>query len=568
MTARKKIDKPGEDVELRYANWLKQIIDIISPQSVYLPIGRGAGKTTDILAERSMDIVYDMPGAYFALVGDTYLNLVKNVVPSLLEGWQRKGWINGIHYVVDERPPDNFARPYKPLHNYKHTICTWNGCVFKLVSMDRPSTGAGDSYQHLFGDESKYLKEKKLNKLTPAIRGESLRFLKSPFYRGHTFTTDMPNAQHGEDEWILKMKKKMDVDRVKLALQAGLVCNEIRKELMAARRDGNKKAEKKILRNLERWEERHRKTRKHLTLFYVASSFINSATLTAEYFHDIFTTMDPEEYSVSVLSIPPRLAKGARFYPNLTADHFYHDGILYDRYDLAKLGTKVDDSCDDLKYLDKISKLEAGYDAGNMHSLVIGQLQGGTMRVMKNMHMLSSEGWIDELGKKFTQYFATHQNKVLELYHDRAANQYKQAGKDFASHMKKAIEYHDGQPTGWVVKLMSRNQGNITHFQEYDLCHQMMGGSNKALPGLQIDAYNCRELKSSLEMAPAEIKDSGQDKKTIKKVKTSERLPLKDLPMKSTNYSDAFKYLICRSSWLIIAANKGGSFSMATPQVY
>jgi len=46
-----------------------------------------------VLAERWQDIVWDMPGAQFAWAADTYLNAQKNVVPSLVEGWERLGWI-------------------------------------------------------------------------------------------------------------------------------------------------------------------------------------------------------------------------------------------------------------------------------------------------------------------------------------------------------------------------------------------------------------------------------------------------------------------------------------------
>ena len=75
----RKIDLKHDQVDLRYANWLKQTIDLISPKNLYLIAGRGMGKTSDVLAERSMDIVYDMPGGSFAFVGDTYINLQKNV---------------------------------------------------------------------------------------------------------------------------------------------------------------------------------------------------------------------------------------------------------------------------------------------------------------------------------------------------------------------------------------------------------------------------------------------------------------------------------------------------------
>ena len=127
--------KLTDNSEARFGSWIKQCIDLIAPKNLKIVGGRGTAKTSDILADRSIDICYDMPRAMFALVSDTYVNSLTNVVPTLLEGWrERKGWIEGVHYVTDERPPANFDIPYKPIINYKHTISVFNGCFFKIFT--------------------------------------------------------------------------------------------------------------------------------------------------------------------------------------------------------------------------------------------------------------------------------------------------------------------------------------------------------------------------------------------------------------------------------------------------
>lgn len=549
----KKLPLSAETADVKFGSWLKQMIDQAAPKSLYLVVGRAGAKTTDILAERTMEIAYDMPGAYFAIVADTYLNAVKNIIPGIIQGWQEKGWVEGTHYCVDQRPPKHFKKPYKPVLSHKHTISVFNGCFFKIVSMDRPSTGAGDSYQHLFGDEAKYLIKKKLDKLIPAIRGEYVRFGDSVFYRGRTFTTDMPNIYHNENDWILDMHKEMDRNQILLALQVAVVVNEERIRLARAKEEGATKAEIAIIeKNVQKWEARHIEIRRESCLFYVASSFINADILRPGFFSDTLESLGSHEYYTSVLGIRPGIEKGARFYQELGDRHFYRDGINYKHFD--QLGLKDDwvESCTALRHLDHGKFLEAGYDAGNMNSLVIGQEQGKTMRVLKNFYTLTPL-WIDDLGKRFTAFFAAHPVKILHLYYDRAANQYSKSGKDFASQLKKAIELQDGIYTGWHVKLMSRNQGDIFHSQEFDLMIQMMGQRNPKLPTLLIDQYQCRELKSSLENAPLIIKERS-GKRTIHKDKSSEReLAQERLPMESTNFSDAFKYLICRREWLDIA---------------
>lgn len=75
---------------------------------------------------------------------------------------------------------------------------------------------------------------------------------------------------------------------------------------------------------------------------------------------------------------------------------------------------------------------------------------------------------------------------------------------------------------------------------------QLLGWNNPKLPLLLIDQFNCREAKSSIELAQATY-ITGK----LKKKKTSEKLSMTRLPMESTNMSDAVKYLLCRREWLV-----------------
>ena len=558
MSRKKKIDTDREDVELRYSNWFSQLVNIIQTTFVYIIGGRGTSKSTDILAERTMDMSYEMQGAFIALSADTFMNATKNIVPSIIEGWNRKGWIEGIHYVVDERPPKHFKLPYKPILNWKHTITIFTGTHFKIISQDRPSIGAGDSFQHHIGDEAKYLNEKKLNKVNPAVRGEFVRFGKSPFYGGATFTTDMPNINQGEHDWILRMAENMDKDKIRKLLELAVVVNEVRIEKVNAERAVSENPQdttaKRNLKNVEaklaRWEERFRLFRMNTTFFYIVSSFVNADILTQGYFKKLLETMDFREFMVSILSISPTLEKGLMFYPNLTLHNFYADGYLYERRDQFKTTDDYEETSLDLKYIWNDVYLDGGLDTGNMCSLVIGQEQGQVYRGLKEFYTLPSD-FLPELGKQFREYFKYHRRKELHLYHDRAANKYQSVGDDHASKIKKAIEFdEDGNASGWTVTLMNRNQANITQQQEYELMLEMMSGKNKELPFLIIDKHNCPCWKSSMELSEKIIRTDKNGNKTIHKDKSSEKLPVEQLPMKSTNMSDGGKYLLCRPEYL------------------
>jgi hypothetical protein len=544
----KKIKPDRPDVDVRFSNWFAQFCALIMPQNLTAVVGRGGSKTTDIQVERLQEMVWDMPGAPVALVSDTYMNLQKNILPTLLEGLKMRGWVEDLHYVIEKTPPESFDEPYNIIPSYKHTIIFFNGFNLTLVSLDRPSAAAGRSYVAIIGDEVKFFPEHKISKLTKAVRGYKVKYGNSVFYRSHTFTTDMPNINNvGEHDWVLKMRKEMNVPDIVKALQAGFVYNEVKGEYINALDTGDKNQIENAEKKMKRWEERWIKTRKGLSLFFIASSFVNVDILGNEYFLSEFK-MALEDVQQAIFSMKPTLDSGTKFYPLLAEKHFYKDGN--NPYWSEQFGIKDNEDCRILKHLDKSKALDAGVDFGNMLSLVIGQEgKNNNYRCLKSFYTIPKK-YIRELADEFIHYFQYQDEKVLNMYYDRAANNYQKVKQDLASKLKNAIEKDNNEkPTGWKVILMSVGQGNIESHVEYDFMIELMSGKHPKLPKLQIDMFNCKELKSSLEKSPVKI-TTIRGKKVIAKDKKSEGLPAHKLPMESTNLSDAFKYLICRKQWL------------------
>ena len=553
------------------------MVSQIAPTHLVLILGRGTGKTTDIIAKRLMDICYDMPGAYVAISSDTYMNAVKNVLPSIIEGWERNGWIEGIHFVVGVRPPKNFypkkiknhrgervnyGPPYKPPISWKHTITVFTGTHFKLISQDRPSTGAGDSYQSIVADEIKYQAEAKFNKLSPALRGEFVRFGHSPYYGSTTMTTDMPNPNHGEHDWFLRHKKSMRKQQIKAILYAADELNKARIDRMKAEEDKDHEALEKADRDIEKWDKEWRKLRKDSTFFYVASSFVNIAILRVEYFKTILKKMNVREILTSILSIPPTLEKGQMFYPNLGAKNFYSDGYKYSNIDKSNDGRDIEINSLDLKYCNPDQPLKAGLDTGKMCSLVIGQQESLKIeRILKFFHTLPPE-FLPELGEQVRVFFNHHRNKVLKVWHDPANNQWQSVGEDHATKFKKAIEYDlEGNRTDWDCQLMNRERGTIYHQTEYELMLQMMVENNTAgLPLLMIDQNECAPLKSAMQRTELIMKINRKGEKTLHKDKSSESLPNDMLPFYSTNPTDALKYYVTTIENLELIAGETVSF--------
>jgi hypothetical protein len=536
-----------------YSNQISQFIDMVKPQNLYLVGGRGLSKTVDIMTKRTLDANDTMPQAIFGFVGETYIKVMTDIIPKILGSWEdRFNFKEGRDFVIDDKPPESWPKPVLiRMKEFKHSISTSKGCLYLIKSLDRPSAAAGTDMYHLFGDEAKYFKREKMKKQTPALRGNSLLFKDSHMFMGHTFTTDMPNpADPGEDEWILDMEKNMDIRQILDIYYLADVCNNYMIQIIEAEEKDDKEKGKKLYEELKQWNERLLKRRRNSTLFLLASSLANVDILTFDYIINQFKTLEYEEFLSAILSFKTSLNKAQRFYALFSEKNTYTDGYNYDYFNARGIRENMQQNCNGLRYINTKKPLEAGADFGNMMSMVIGQFEGNTGRVLKNMFTLTPE-WIPQLGKKFREFFAPHEMKLLYLRYDRAANNYQKAGADMATQLKRAIEFDEkGVRSGWNVILESLGQANVSHEQDFNLSNVLFGKQDHNLPEILIDAYECKELCASLRLAP---KVPGKE---IKKEKKTEKYAIHRLPMESTNMSDAFKYFICKKQFIRILKNR------------
>jgi len=558
MSRKRKLDTKREDVEVRFSNWLAQLIAIMMPRQLALIGGRGTSKTVDILVERIQEAAFECEGAPFAFVSDTYTNLHKNVIPSLLEGLRIKGWEEDVHYVINKEPSKAWKdKMYNKMSSWKHTMVFFTGFNFTFISMDRPAIGAGMSYVGIFGDEVKYFPEQRIANILKAVRGYKVKYGDSAFYRSITFTTDMPDPNRiGEYDWLLKYADLNDKEKILNLIQTGFVYNETKREYANTLGTKNKRDIILAKRNMQRWEERWIKCRKQTSFFWIASSFVNSDLLSLSWFDDEFG-VGLEGVSASILSIIPKLSSVSMFYAGLQERHFYNDGINYSYIDTLSFGEEPD--CRELKYLDPRIALEAGLDIGNTLWMLFSQTKQNNMRILKELYTLPPK-YIRQLADEFIRYFKPHQHKRLKLYYDRAANSYQKVGQDVANQIKRAIEFDgNGIRTGWSVQLMSIGQANIGSNAEYNFMMELMSGKNPLLPKLLIDRSTCPNLKSQLEKARTKTRNMRNGGNMIVKEKKTDKLSINRLPKESTNFTDAFKYLLCRRNYLRAVNNKSSS---------
>jgi DNA-binding transcriptional MerR regulator len=368
----------------------------------------------------------------------------------------------------------------------------------------------------------------------------------------------MPNIIDGDDDWITLQEKEMNLEQIKMALEVGKTLNEIRCELYNAQMDRDKARVELVRKNLVRWTERWIRVRKNSTFYYSVSSFVNADILQEGFFRDTFKALGIEEFKSAILSFKVNITKGEKFYGQLGEHHFYDDGVNSGYYDKYMLTDEIEESCLALKYLDHNAKLEMGIDFGDMCSAVMAQPRGNHLYCHKEFYTLAPES-SKELAEKIKEFYKHHKHKEIDMYYDRSGNQYAKIKRDWASELKREIEFTNGVPSGWTVNLKSQNQSTIYQEEEFSFARNLMGEMSKELPILKIDKFQCKCLKSSLELTKIRTIIDKKGSKSLHKDKSSEKLAMHLRPMFSTNFSDAFKYLIYRREWVNKLKNSNGT---------
>ena len=556
-----KISKDNPDAEVKFGSEALVLCDWIDTTNLVFIGGRGVAKSTVILARRSERCVRLMPGAPVAIVANTYSNLIDNIMPAVQNGWKINGLIEGVHYIKGKRPPEEWRKRCSVIvDDYRHVYSFWNGTVIFLGSLDNPSLLAGKSVAHLLFDEAKYASDSRAARVMPILRGDAITYGRCHLYGGVTITTDMPDVTEGEFDWFFRYASEMNPERIIKIIQAADALNKYRIKLTRENRAVTPDVRKiaRLEKKIDYYADGLLKLRKGQTFFMNISSFVNIDILTLDYAKRLYNAaLEHHEFLKSVLGMRPGVRQDARFYVLFGEKHKYTDGTI---------SGEAAFKSSQLRFLDPTRPLEGGMDFGNMLSFIIAQPDGQYYRIHKNFYELPPNS-MRELADQFLAFFEDHQEKVLYLYYDRAGNNYQKQNEDQAGKIKAAIEKDgNGKRTGWTVVLMSRKQGTIRQEAEYYFMHELMGGKNKLLPLLLVDALNCTELISSIELAKAEVKYRG-DVKTVTKVKKSEKLEAKKLPRLSTNFSDAFKYLMMRREWRKAAdaapAGNSGADAMA-----
>ena len=197
---RKSNPKPMKAIEKPVYFHSKQIEFATAPQRVKCAVSpRGWGKST-VIALITYEWFRKMPRGKVFYSSTTFDQIENQSLPVIRDKWRELGFVEGLHYVVGKRPPDNWHKPYKPPKEYDRLITFFNGFTIVLLSAERMNARRGGSYDAGIVDEAAFVKFAAFKSVFSAsIRGNLGRFPKD-VHRSLIVISSRPRTP--EQRWV------------------------------------------------------------------------------------------------------------------------------------------------------------------------------------------------------------------------------------------------------------------------------------------------------------------------------------------------------------------------------
>lgn len=516
-----------------YYNPFQLKVALLDPRELTVIGGRGVGKSTRIIAHRTVGCALAMQGSTNGIIAKNNVQNLTRIMPGVTSGWRDMGFIEGQHWTYGKAPESlRFLEPaVKPLL-WERTLHFFTGAIFPLVSQERRGNAAGWSFQSLHGDEAWMLKYDELKEgAFPAMRGLA-KFENLVHYKMKTFTSSMPVTPQGS--WLFDAEKQMDNEG--LDLMWWLI-----DQMEKIDPNGRLYADyAKMLHTL----------RINNPVYMETSSFDNIDILRPEYFNTAFRDLDALTFKTQILNIRPTKVEQS-FYPNLTSKNFYEADYNSNHYDSLPMNEFTDDEVHSLGDNDCMHQapLHLCIDwGGNINSMVVCQedLNTNTFRVIKDFFVTKPE-YIMHLIDKFSKYYRYHGERVIYLYYDRNGRSPVANSADTYAQYAMQLFYKNN----WAVIDKEEGTENPDHGDKFEFFKILFGERDKRLPKVLINEDNCPNLKISMERAETKV-TTGR----VEKNKSSERSNYV-LPQHATHLSDAIDYILYRKYRKVIDYNIG-----------
>ncbi|RSC96055.1 hypothetical protein [Tenacibaculum singaporense] len=458
-------------------------VTVLKKTKIYLEWGRGTGKSF-ILAFFMKQMVKQMPGASFALVGSTYQQILSRTLPSTKKGLRLLGLYEGVDYVVGKNGKSlGFKEPIYQPDKWNNIIHFSNGAVFQLVSLDHPDSGRGLNAFGIVADEAALLDPVKLyNNVKTTNRAVEEQFKKCSMLGIQVYASSTPISKKGK--WFTDMEA-------------------------VAKRNPKEYA------------------------FIKASALINKLNLRKGWFKEM-KDESPSDliYNAEILNIRPKEIQNG-FYLQLKPERHYYINYNNDYLESITADYTVNSfNCKQDNDVVSSRPLILSIDWGTFISAVVSQNLPQEYRVLKQFWATQSGSSQDheDLINDFDEYYKPLHNRVIHLYYGHDGNTIRKGTNEtYGDEMVRILK-----AKGWTVYDKSKHKAVAPHNDKYILINMMLKESSSRFKPIRINEQNCPDLTISLERAEA-----AEGKNGIQKVKKDER----NASMKqqhTTHLSDAF----------------------------
>lgn len=476
--------KKNEEVEI----WVhaKQSEDIQCTAKRRVRVwGRGTGKTS-IIGLRNYDRVRLLPRARGFLGAPTYKSVLNNCLPAMEQMWNKLGFqeydwkTKRGHYVIGRIPPSHFEKPYKPPREFQHIITFFNGLTIDMLSLERPISSRGPSYDFGDVDELALIKQEYVEQvLIPTIRGNVEYFGENhPLHRCFGGYTSMPWLSTGQ--WVLGYKEKI---------------------------------------------------KKNPKLFHYseANAILNLRMLGPDYVELMRESLTPEVFDVEIMNMQ-KVRGEILFYPKFEdSRHTYAPkisyvddptgrGIMFDRYEDWNKEQLIDLSFD---FGGWFTGLLAFQQTHTRSGITIT-----TEKMIDSMHVLK-DGSVDELIDMFCEKYKPQKVRFVRVWgeprgHDRSSH-----GDTLYEKVVKRFRWH-----GWTVELCAFVSPAHSHTARFTYMNEMLE-DRPGYPRLRCNQETCKSPIMAIKFAERtdELK---KDKKREKDRKEDQAT--------TTHYTDALDY--------------------------
>ncbi|MDD4847604.1 MAG: hypothetical protein PHR53_02420 [Bacteroidales bacterium] len=520
--------------------------------------GRATGKSYDI--GNTMDrCIRWMPKSVITLTGQTIGQLLTRTLPSALKTLNERGYEKGINYVIGQKPPAYFDKPYEEIAKFDNMITFSNGTTFAMITQAEKGSGRGANSDYEILDEALTINKEQYDlEVSPTNRG-NLEYFGKPsgkpvaIHHGFKYSTSMPPTKKGR--WILDYANYYETEK---GINLFSVWNRVVKMQMELLDIKEPKQFTELYNEISRLKRQITPfVSKDDLLFTCSNAFDNLDHVGLSYIRNQRTKLPSLIFLIEIMNYMFDKVEDC-FYAINEEKQIYYNAL--DEAGILQSAKKSDFDMELLSYQNSLYDkdcnpalpIEIVPDWGSSISLfcvvqernfdfATGIATKQPVNNFINEFFVKPEGnsniLIKELCNNFSNYYRHHQNKRIIYYRDRYGDSRNPNIVNSKSFNAQAVDYLKKE--GWKVEERVHQGMEPPQSDKYLLWGIILKEERTDYPLVRFNGTRCRY--TLISMNNAMVKDVNGK---LEKDKSSERKTSGVLPEEATHFSDAADKII------------------------